>query len=148
MNIDDIKTICIVGAGNMGHQISLHCAIYGYKTVCTDISEATLAKADQFATDYLAGRVKKGKMTEAQAAAVRANLRFTNTLEDAVKDADYVIEAAIEVLDIKRKLFADLDRLAPAHAILATNSSTIRSEERRVGKECRRLCRSRWSPYH
>jgi 3-hydroxybutyryl-CoA dehydrogenase len=125
MTIDTIKNICIVGAGNMGHQISLHCAIKGFKTVCTDINESTLAKADQFVTDYLAGRVKKGKMNPEEADVVRTNIRFTNSLEDAVKDADYVIEAAIEVLDIKRKLFADLDRLSPPHAILATNSSTI-----------------------
>lgn len=129
MNIDDIKTICVVGAGNMGHQISLHCAIRGYTTTCTDISTETLKKADQFVTDYLGGRVKKGKMSQADADAVRARITFTSSLEEAVKNADYVIEAAIEVLDIKRKLFADIDRLAPAHAILATNSSTIVSSK-------------------
>lgn len=125
MNIDDVKKICIIGAGNMGHQISTLCAITGYKTTCTDISQDMLDKADKFVDKYLAGRVEKGKMTQEQASTARDNIRFTASLEDAVKDADYVIEAAVEVLDIKRKLFADLDRMAPDHAILATNSSFI-----------------------
>ncbi|MBC8442081.1 MAG: 3-hydroxyacyl-CoA dehydrogenase family protein [Deltaproteobacteria bacterium] len=129
MKIDDIKNIAIIGAGNMGHQISLHCAIKGYNITCTDISEEMLEKANSFVDKYLPGRVAKGKMTEDEAKAVRGRIRFTNSLEDAVKDADYVIEAAIEVLDVKRKLFVDIDKMAPAHAILATNSSAIVSSK-------------------
>ena len=125
MNVDDIKNICVVGAGNMGHQITTLCAIKGYHTTCTDISGAILEKAETFVNGYLPGRVKKGKMTEAEAESARQRIRFTGDLEDAVQEADYVIEAAVEVLEIKRKLFADLDRFAPAHAILATNSSAI-----------------------
>ncbi len=129
MNIEDVKNICVVGAGNMGHQISLQCAIKGYKTVCTDISEEQLKKAETFADSYLPGRVKKEKMTEEEAKAARDNLRFTNDLADACKDADFVIEAAVEVLDIKRKVFSDIDKFAPPHAILATNSSAIVSSK-------------------
>ncbi len=125
MNIDDIKNIAIIGAGNMGHQISLHCAIKGFTVKCSDISQDMLDKADAFVDKYLPGRVAKGKMTEEEAKAVRERISFTNSLEECVKDADYVIEAAIEVLDIKSKLFADLDKFAPKHAILATNSSFI-----------------------
>ncbi len=129
MNIDDIKNIAIIGAGNMGHQISLHCAIKGYTVKCTDISQDMLDKANAFVDKYLPGRVAKGKMTEDEAKAVRGRISFTASLEEAVKDADYVIEAAIEVLDIKRKLFADLDKFSPKHAILATNSSAIVSSK-------------------
>lgn len=125
MTVDDVKNIAVVGAGNMGHQISLLCAIHGYKTTCTDISEEILKKAESFADTYLPGRVQKGRMTEDQAKKARGNIQFTPDLKEAVKDADYVIEAVLEVLDIKRKLFADLDKLAPEHAILATNSSAI-----------------------
>ena len=125
MTIDDVKNICVVGAGNMGHQISLLCALHGYKTTCTDISKEILKKAEQFADTYLPGRVKKGKLTEEEAKKARENISFTLDLKEAVKDADYVIEAAIEVLDVKRKVYADLDKLAPEHAILATNSSAI-----------------------
>ncbi|MFP4085281.1 MAG: 3-hydroxyacyl-CoA dehydrogenase family protein [Desulfobacteraceae bacterium] len=125
MKLEQIKNICVVGAGNMGHQISLLCAMHGYKTVCTDISEEMLQKAESFADTYLPGRVEKQKMTEEQAKQARTNISFTDSLEEAAKDADFVIEAVIEVMDIKRKVFADLDRMAPEHAVLATNSSTI-----------------------
>jgi 3-hydroxybutyryl-CoA dehydrogenase len=125
MTVNDIKKICVVGAGNMGHQISLLCAIHGYKTICTDVVPEILKKAEKFADTYLPGRVEKGKMTKEVADQARKNISFTLDLKEAVKDVDYIIEAATEVLDIKRKIFADMDRLAPAHAILATNSSYI-----------------------
>ena len=125
MTVNDIKKICVVGAGNMGHQISLLCAIHGYKTTCTDVAPEILKKAEKFADTYLPGRVEKGKMTKEAAEKARKNVSFTPDLKEAAKDADYVIEAVLEVLDIKRKLFAQLDEIAPAHAILATNSSWI-----------------------
>lgn len=129
MSIDTIKQIAVVGAGNMGHQIALCCAIAGFKTACTDISAETLKKAEDFAQTYLAGRVKKARLSQAQADAAQANIRFTTDLADAVSNADYVIEAVAEKLEVKRALFADLDRLAPAHAILASNSSAIVSSK-------------------
>lgn len=125
MTVNDIKKICVVGAGNMGHQISLLCAIHGYKTTCTDVVPDILKKAEKFADTYLPGRVEKGKLTREVAEQARKNISFTLDLKEAVKDADYVIEAVVEVLDVKRKIFADLDRLAPVYAILATNSSAI-----------------------
>jgi len=125
MQLSDVKNITVVGAGNMGHQIATLCAIKGYKTTVTDVKDEVLKKAEQFVDNYLPGRVKKGKLTEEQAKQARENIRFTNSLEDAAKDADYVIEAVLEILDLKRKIFADLDRITPSHAILATNSSFI-----------------------
>ncbi|MEJ2247748.1 MAG: 3-hydroxyacyl-CoA dehydrogenase NAD-binding domain-containing protein, partial [Acidobacteriota bacterium] len=129
MIIDDIKTIAVIGAGNMGHQIAMLCAIHGYKTVCTDINAKILKKAENFADTYLAGRVEKERLTEAQAGAARDRISFTPSMEESVKDADYVIEAVLEVLDLKRKIFVDLDKMAPPHAILATNSSAIISSK-------------------
>jgi len=125
MKLEDVKNVCVVGAGNMGHQISLLCAIYGYKTKCSDVVPEILKKADNFVNTYLPGRVEKGKMTKEQAEAARKNISFTSDMKEAAKDADFVIEAATEVLDLKRKIFADLDKIAPPHAILATNSSYI-----------------------
>jgi 3-hydroxybutyryl-CoA dehydrogenase len=125
MTVDDVKKICVVGAGNMGHQLSLLCAMHGYKTTCTDVVPEILKKAEKFADTYLPGRVEKGKMTKEVAAQARKNISFTPDLKEAAKDADYVIEAVLEVLEVKRKLFAQLDTIAPAHAILATNSSWI-----------------------
>ena len=125
MTVNDIKKICVVGAGNMGHQISLLCAMHGYKTTCTDVVPEVLKKAEKFADTYLPGRVEKGKMTKEVAEKTHKNLSFIPDLKEAAKDADYVIEAVLEVLDVKRKLFAQLDEIAPAHTILATNSSWI-----------------------
>lgn len=129
MKIEDIKTICVVGAGNMGHQIAVCCALAGYKVTCTDISQDMLNKAEGFAKSYLPERVAKGKLTQEKVDQVLANLRFTASLEDAAGEADFVIEAAVEKMAIKRKLFADLDLFAPPHAIIATNSSYIVSSQ-------------------
>ena len=129
MNIEDIKNIAVIGAGNMGHQIAMLCAIHGYNTVCTDIDPKTLQKAENFADTYLAGRVEKERLTQEQARAARGRISFTSSMGEAVKDADYVIEAVLEILDLKRRVFADLDRMAPPHAILATNSSAIVSSK-------------------
>ena len=101
MNIDDVKNIAVLGAGVMGHQISLLCAIHGYKTICMDTSEEILKKAEKFADDYLPGRVKKGKMAKEEARKARENISFTQDLKEAVREADYVIEAVIEALERK-----------------------------------------------
>jgi 3-hydroxybutyryl-CoA dehydrogenase len=123
MKAEEIKKICVVGAGNMGHQISLLCALSGYRTACTDTSKAQLNKAKKFVQNYLPGRVAKGKLTQEQAERASASLTFTGSLAEAAAGADFVIEAVLEKLDVKRELFKKLDRLCPPHAILATNSS-------------------------
>ncbi len=125
MKIDDVKNVSVVGAGNMGHQIALQCALHGFKAVGTDVIPAVLEKAEKFCDTYLASRVEKGKLTEDAAKKARKLVSFTDDLNDAVKDADVVIEAVLERIDLKRKVFADLDKLAPPKAILATNSSFI-----------------------
>ncbi len=129
MTISDIKNICVVGAGNMGHQIAVSAALAGFKVTCTDINKEILQKAELFADSYLPQRVAKGKLTEDAAKATRARLSFTGDLNEAAKDADLVIEAAIEKLDLKLNLFAQLDKICPPHAILATNSSYIVSSK-------------------
>jgi len=125
MNIDDIKKICVVGAGNMGHQISLQIALCGYKVSCVDISEEQLAKAKKFAETWVPGRIAKGKLAEDRGRQALESLVFTSDLKEASSEADYVIEAATEVLELKRKIFKMLDKYAPPHAILATNSSFL-----------------------
>ncbi|GAV24515.1 3-hydroxyacyl-CoA dehydrogenase [Carboxydothermus islandicus] len=125
----EVKKICVVGAGNMGHQISLAAALAGYQVTCTDINEEILNKAKKFVETYLPERVAKGKLTEEAANKAKENLTFTLSLEEACKDVDFVIEAVIEKLDVKRELFKKLDELTPPHAILATNSSYIVSSK-------------------
>lgn len=121
----NIKTICVVGAGNMGHQIALQAAVFGFTVYCTDINEETLGKAEDFAVKWLNGRMEKGKLKPEEVEAIKSRLHFTNSLEIAAQNADLVIEAAVEILSVKRELFASLDKLCPPHTILATNSSYI-----------------------
>ncbi len=125
MKIDEVKNVSVVGAGNMGHQIALQCALHGLKTVSTDVVPEVLEKAEKFCDTYLPGRVQKGKLTEDAAKRARSLISFTGDLKEAVKDADLVIEAVLERIDLKRKVFADLDKFTPPKAILATNSSFI-----------------------
>ncbi|NPV91154.1 MAG: 3-hydroxyacyl-CoA dehydrogenase family protein [Firmicutes bacterium] len=123
------KTLCVVGAGNMGHQIALQGALCGFQVYCNDINESTLRGAEEFARNWLAGRVQKGKMTAEEARAVSDRLIFTQDLDEAARHSDLVIEAIVEILEVKRKLFKRLDEICPAHTILATNSSYIVSSK-------------------
>jgi 3-hydroxybutyryl-CoA dehydrogenase len=125
----EINKIAVIGAGNMGHQIALSAAISGFQVTCTDTNAEMLNKAIQFADSYLTERVNKGKLTSDVAGQAREHLAFVPTVEQAVAEADLVIEAIIEKLAVKRKLFAQVDKLCPAHTILATNSSYIVSSK-------------------
>ncbi|WP_459549872.1 3-hydroxyacyl-CoA dehydrogenase family protein [Nocardia sp. X0981] len=118
-----INRILVVGAGAMGSQIALVCALAGYRVTLADIDPARLETARAEIAGLLARRVRKGRLTEADAAAARSRLDTGTDIEILAADADYVIEAVVEKLEIKRDLFARLDRAAPAHAILASNSS-------------------------
>ena len=120
-----VNHVVVVGAGAMGSQIGLVCALAGLTATVTDIAEPALAKAQAELRSRLARDVSKGRRTAADVDAAFGRLSFTTDLTGAASTADYVIEAAVEKLDIKRALFADLDRVAPPHAILATNSSSI-----------------------
>jgi 3-hydroxybutyryl-CoA dehydrogenase len=119
----EVKRVAVVGAGNMGHQISICCALAGLETSCIDVSTEQLQKADAFLKKYLPDRVAKGKLSEESAREAEGRLRFIESMEEGVKDADFVIEAVTEKLDLKKELFRKLDQLCPQHTILATNSS-------------------------
>lgn len=123
MKAEEIKRIAVVGAGNMGHQISLTCALAGIETSCSDVSELQLRKAESFVKGYLPEKVARGKLTDEAARAAAARLRFTADLDEAAAGADFVIEAATEKLDLKKEIFRRLDRVCPPHSVLATNSS-------------------------
>jgi 3-hydroxybutyryl-CoA dehydrogenase len=125
----EIHKIAVIGAGNMGHQIAMCAALNGFQVHCTDTNSDILNKAIKFADNYLQERVNKGKLTEEAAQQARENIVFTPSVKEAVQDADLVIEAIIEKLDIKRTLFAELDKICPPHTILATNSSYIVSSK-------------------
>ncbi len=125
----DIQNLTVVGAGAMGSQIAMVGALAGLSVALVDVSEEMLAKARAGLHEQMDKRVAKGRLTAEAVEAAFERLQLTNDLEAAAKHADYVIEAIVEKLDVKRALFAQLDGIAPEHAIFATNSSTIVSSK-------------------
>lgn len=124
-----IERVCVVGAGAMGRQIALHTALHGYLVSLTDSSETALREARRWIDEWLAERIRKGRLEQEQVDMARGRLRYRANLAEAGGDADLVIEAVVEKLDVKREVFAQLDRLCPPHAILTTNSSTLVSSK-------------------
>ncbi len=120
-----IRTIAVLGAGIMGRGIAHVAALGGYRTFLFDTSKEQLEKAAADISAILEKGVAMGKVQDEDAAAARKHLNTTTTLERAVSEADLVIEAVPERMDLKVELFAELDRLAPRHAILASNTSSL-----------------------
>jgi 3-hydroxybutyryl-CoA dehydrogenase len=125
LGIDDIKTICVVGAGTMGAQIAQQAAIGGYEVWLTDVSEEQLQKAVESNRRLVMRRVDKGQMKAEAAAEALSRVRPTTSLEEAAGRADFVFEAIVEKLPPKRELFGRLDAVVQGRTILATNSSAI-----------------------
>jgi len=117
--------VAVIGAGTMGHGIAYVAALAGCDVRLTDDRAAALPQAKAKIEDLLAGGVKRGKLTESDAAAVRQRLETDATVRNAITGADVVIEAIVEDLAIKQRLFADIERAAPATALLATNTSSL-----------------------
>lgn len=133
MNIQQIKTVVVIGAGAMGQQIAMNSVLNGraqnYKVILCDSFPAAVDKAEAWAGEYLAGRVAKGRITQEEFVQVSANLTFSKDVDAAAAQADIVIEAIIENLDIKRELFARISKLCKPDAILGTNSSNLVSSK-------------------
>jgi 3-hydroxybutyryl-CoA dehydrogenase len=125
MTMTEIKNVVVVGAGAMGSQIGLLCALAGYSATITDIAQDALDRADTQLRQRMSRDIEKNRRSRDDVDAAFGRLTFSTDLTAAAATADFVIEAAIEKLDVKRRLFTDLDRAAPPHAILATNSSSI-----------------------
>jgi 3-hydroxybutyryl-CoA dehydrogenase len=119
-----IKTVGVIGAGIMGSGIIQVCAQSGYETRALEVNEQLLNKGLDSMKKFLAKSVEKGKMQQADVDALLAKVHGTTNIED-FKDCDLVIEAATENMEIKKKIFADLDRICPPDAILSTNSSCL-----------------------
>ncbi|TAP25988.1 3-hydroxyacyl-CoA dehydrogenase family protein [Arthrobacter sp. S41] len=122
-----IERILVIGAGTMGRQIAMSCALSGYQTILQDISADALSAARKELESWADSRVSKGKLEQADAQAALERLSESTDLVHSAGTADLVIEAAVERLDIKEQIFATLGEHTPAHAILATNSSTLPS---------------------
>jgi 3-hydroxybutyryl-CoA dehydrogenase len=120
-----IRTVSVLGAGLMGRGIAYVAALGGYETRLQDTSKAALDKGLAEIDALLEKGIATGKVGDADAVASRKRLRGVTTIEDAAEGADLVIEAVPERIDVKVEIFAQLDRLAPKHAILGSNTSSL-----------------------
>ncbi|PIC71079.1 3-hydroxybutyryl-CoA dehydrogenase [Sporosarcina sp. P16b] len=119
-----IEKVFVIGAGQMGGGIAQVCAQAGYQVTLHDLNEEAYDRGFKVITKNLTRNVEKGRMTEEEKEAVLG--RFTQSLDmKNARDADIVIEAAVENMAIKTKIFAELDEITPEHTILATNTSSL-----------------------
>ncbi|PID23434.1 3-hydroxybutyryl-CoA dehydrogenase [Sporosarcina sp. P7] len=119
-----IEKVFVIGAGQMGGGIAQVCAQAGYQVTLHDLNEEAYDRGFKVITKNLTRNVEKGRMTEEEKDAVLG--RFTQSLDmKNARDADIVIEAAVENMAIKTKIFAELDEITPEHTILATNTSSL-----------------------
>jgi 3-hydroxybutyryl-CoA dehydrogenase len=120
----EIKKVMVIGAGQMGGGIAQVSAQTGWETVQYDITMELVNKGIAVMDKNLSRNVSKGKMSEDEKAAILGRIKPSVSLEDAA-DCDLIIEAIVENFAIKEKVFKELDRIAPPHAILASNTSSL-----------------------
>lgn len=120
-----MKNIAVIGAGTMGNGIAHVFAQTGYTVSFIDVSQAALDKGLATISKNLDRIVAKGTITEEQKAQTLANITPTTNLATGVSNADLVVEAATENVELKLNIFRQIDEAAPAHAILASNTSSI-----------------------
>ena len=124
---EKIKKVAVLGAGLMGHGIAEVCAMAGYDVVMRDIKQEFIDRGMSMIKESLAKLEQKGKIKSTDE--VLSRIRTTLSLEDAVKDADLVIEAVPEVFEIKEEVFRECDRIAKPECIFTSNTSTMRITE-------------------
>ncbi|UOF91158.1 3-hydroxyacyl-CoA dehydrogenase [Fodinisporobacter ferrooxydans] len=125
----DIRRIAVIGGGVMGRGIAYTAALSGYHVTLQDVSQDALEKAEQYIAAELNASVGKGYIQSDQRNVALENLAYTDDLQNAVKEADFVIEAVLELMELKTEIFKQLGLFAPHHAILATNTSTMSPTE-------------------
>lgn len=125
MKVEDIKKIAVMGAGDMGHGIAEVALLAGYKVTMRDIEQRFVDKGLSRIRESLDKLVEKQKVTEENKRTMLGNIETFVDIAESVTDADFVIEAVPEIMDLKRQVFEAIDAAAPAHAILATNTSNM-----------------------
>jgi len=125
MDINDIKTVAVVGAGTMGPGMAATFARYGYRTTLFDIKPEQIEKAKGTVEFVYKTLIMGGFATEAEAAAGRANLSYSGDLAEAAANADFIVETVPERAEIKSAVFKQLDGLARPGVVLASNTSGI-----------------------
>jgi 3-hydroxybutyryl-CoA dehydrogenase len=120
-----MKTITVLGAGTMGHGIAHSAMSAGYETRMYDVSDAQLSKARGQIEGILKKAVELGKLPAGDVDPTMARLTVSSDVKVALEGTDFIIEAAPEKVDLKIKLFGDIEAHAPAEAVVATNTSAL-----------------------
>ncbi len=121
----DVKTIGVIGAGTMGRGIAYAAAFGGYRTVLEDVSPAMLDQGVAYIREALDEGVARGKVTPEQREAGVANLATARSVEDVCREADLLIEAVPEEMELKLEIFTIFDKFSKPQAILASNTSSL-----------------------
>ena len=121
----DIKNVTVIGAGTMGNGIAQVFAGQNYKVILCDVSESALGKAVQTIQINLERMVKKEIIAATDVQITMANITTSLHIENGVAEADLIVEAATENIDLKLNIFKQMDQFSPPHCILATNTSSI-----------------------
>ncbi|MDD4355750.1 MAG: 3-hydroxyacyl-CoA dehydrogenase NAD-binding domain-containing protein [Smithellaceae bacterium] len=120
-----IEKVCVLGAGLMGNGIAQVCAQAGYDVALRDIEQRFVDGGMKTIQKNLARDVEKGKMTQVHMEAVLARIKPTLDLKEAATNADIVVEVVIEVMDVKKKVYAELEEIVPEHCLFFTNTSGL-----------------------
>ena len=121
----EIRNVCVVGMGTMGSQIGIVTAQAGYSTSMLESSPELADRGMESIRSFLSNRVKKGKIDQAAMDEILSHITTGTSLSDALQDADLVIEAVYEDIEVKRAVFAKLDAECRPETVLATNTSTL-----------------------
>ena len=120
-----MKNVSVIGAGTMGNGIAHVFAQAGFSVNLVDVNPSQLQRALATITKNLDRQIAKGTLTEEQKRSTLANIQYVSQIGDGVKNADLIVEAATENVNLKLEIFKQLDMAAPAGCILATNTSSI-----------------------
>ncbi len=120
----EIKKVGVVGCGAMGSGITQVCAQSGYQVIVSEINDELLKKGLASINSVLTRSVEKGRISQQDKDSTLARIKGTTNTKD-FQDCDLMIEAAIENMKVKKNIFAELDKICPTHAILATNTSCL-----------------------
>jgi 3-hydroxybutyryl-CoA dehydrogenase len=123
MQLQDIHSIGVIGAGVMGSGIALAAALHGYSVTLVDVNAKVLEKAKVYVEKYLASAIEKGKLSIEQRDAVAASLRYST--DPKLLIADFVIEAILENLELKQRVLAEIEANNAETTIIASNTSTL-----------------------
>jgi len=121
----EINKVCVLGAGLMGNGIAQVCAQAGYEVALRDIEQKFVDGGMNTIKKNLGRDVEKGKMTQEQMNAILARIKPTLDLKEAAAGADIVVEVVIEVMDVKKKVYAELEAVVPKHCLFFTNTSGL-----------------------